>query len=101
MENSTQYGAKMTKILFKAFLFSSGLAALSGCGLRGELERPPPIFSTPLTEEASVPVDLAVAFSVATVDQNKIYLNSLGGEIPKPAPGQDVFEESMDSFGPS
>ncbi|MGB0261684.1 MAG: hypothetical protein ACPGCY_02675 [Henriciella sp.] len=78
----------MTKILFKAFLFSSGLAALSGCGLRGELERPPPIFSTPLTEEA-------------TVDQNKIYLNSLGGEIPKPAPGQDVFEESMDSFGPS
>ncbi|MEM9377432.1 MAG: lipoprotein, partial [Pseudomonadota bacterium] len=40
------------KILVKSALALSAMASLAGCGLRGDLERPPPIFSDPPSEEA-------------------------------------------------
>ena len=84
----------------KLALATATLIALAGCGLRGDLERPPPIFSDPPSEEARVPVDAPVAYQVAEVNNNRTYLNSYGGEIPKPAPGEDVLEESMGDFDP-
>lgn len=74
--------------------------ALAGCGLRGDLERPPPIFSQPPTEEAKLPLDAPVEYQVAQMDPRRTYLNSFGGEIPKPAPDEDVLEESMGDFEP-
>ncbi|MEL6830978.1 MAG: lipoprotein [Pseudomonadota bacterium] len=74
--------------------------ALAGCGLRGDLERPPPIFSQPPSEEAKKPLDTLVAYQVAEMDPTRTYLNSFGGEIPKPSPGEDVLEESMGEFEP-
>jgi len=84
--------------LLRLTLSSGMMLGLSACGLRGDLERPPPIFSQPPAEEAKRPVDSPVLYTVAEVDNNKIYLNSFGGEIPKPAPGTAVVEESMDDF---
>lgn len=89
----------MTKNL-KTALSLAALASLSACGLRGDLERPPPIFSQPPTEEAKLPVDAAAQFAEVEVRENAAYFNSLGGEIPKPAPDVDVEEESMGEVGP-
>ncbi|MFN3212683.1 MAG: LPS translocon maturation chaperone LptM [Henriciella sp.] len=86
--------------VIKTALAMSVLAGLAGCGLRGDLERPPPIFSEPPTEEAQVPVDSAAIFAVAEIDEDKVYYNSLGGEIPKPAPATDVEEDSMGEVSP-
>ena len=86
------------KQVIKTALAMSVLAGLAGCGLRGDLERPPPIFSDPPTEEAQQPVDTAAVFTVAEIDENRV--NSLGGEIPKPAPDTDVEEESMGEVSP-
>ena len=86
--------------VIKTALAVSVLAGLAGCGLRGDLERPPPIFSEPPTEEAQVPVDSAAIFAVAEIDEEKVYYNSLGGEIPKPAPATDVEEDSMGEVSP-
>ena len=88
------------KQVIKTALAMSVLAGLAGCGLRGDLERPPPIFSDPPTEEAQQPVDTAAVFTVAEIDENRVYYNSLGGEIPKPAPDTDVEEESMGEVSP-
>lgn len=89
------------KHVIKTALAVSALAALAGCGLRGDLERPPPIFSDPPSEEAKVPVDAPVFVAEVKVDPNQTYYNSIGGEIPKPAPGTDVEEEIMgDPFTP-
>lgn len=87
---------KSTKIIIAL----STLAALAGCGLRGDLERPPPIFSEPPTEEAKLPVDAVAQFASTEINENTTYLNSLGGEIPKPAPDVDVEEESMGEVSP-
>ena len=84
----------------KSILALSTLAALAGCGLRGDLERPPPIFSEPPTEEAKLPVDAVAQFASTEINENTTYLNSLGGEIPKPAPDVDVEEESMGEVSP-
>lgn len=84
----------------KTALALSVMAALSGCGLRGDLERPPPIFSEPPTEEAQQPVDAAVEYAGAEIQDNQTYYNSLGGEIPKPAPDVDVEEDSMGEVSP-
>ncbi|MEL7320125.1 MAG: lipoprotein [Pseudomonadota bacterium] len=84
----------------KSILALSTLAALAGCGLRGDLERPPPIFSEPPTEEAKQPVDAVAQFAGTEINENTTYLNSLGGEIPKPAPDVDVEEESMGEVSP-
>ena len=84
----------------KTALALSTLAALAGCGLRGDLERPPPIFSEPPTEEAQLPVDTAVVFAGTEIREETTYYNSLGGEIPKPAPTVDVEDDSMGEVGP-
>lgn len=89
------------KTIIKTALAFSALASLAGCGLRGDLERPPPIFSKPPTEEAKVPVDAPVEYAVREINQGSVYLNPLGGEIPKPAPGIDVEEDSMGEVSPS
>ena len=88
------------KQVIKTALAMSVLAGLAGCGLRGDLERPPPIFSDPPTEEAQQPVDTAAVFTVAEIDEDRVYYNSLGGEIPKPAPDTDVEEDSMGEVSP-
>ena len=87
-----------TKI--KCALVIGLLASLAGCGLRGDLERPPPIFSKPAPEEARVPVDAPVAFAMREIRDDRVYLNPLGGEVPKPAPGSDVEEDSMGEVSP-
>ncbi len=80
------------------FLLGTTLA-LGACGLRGDLERPPPIFSDPPSEEALVPVDAPALFADRDL-LDKTYYNSLGGEIPKPAPDVDVGEENMGEVSP-
>jgi len=47
-----------------------------------------------------VPVDAPARFAEVVVDQNRTYYNSLGGEIPKPAPDIDVEEETMSEVSP-
>ena len=84
----------------KTVLALSALASLAACGLRGDLERPPPIFSEPPSEEAQQPVDAAAQFANTEIRENATYYNSLGGEIPKPAPDVDVEEESMGEVSP-
>jgi predicted small lipoprotein YifL len=84
--------------MIKHSLSLAALLGLSSCGLRGDLERPPPIFLQPPTAEAKIPVDRPAVYTVANVDSDKIYLNSFGGEIPKPAPEVPVMEETMDDF---
>ncbi|MEL8055168.1 MAG: lipoprotein [Pseudomonadota bacterium] len=88
------------KTVIKTALAFSALAALAGCGLRGDLERPPPIFSDPPSEEAQKPVDSPAVFAQAPIDQNRVYYNSLGGEIPKPAPEANVDEDAMSEVSP-
>jgi len=89
-----------TTIMIKTAIAFAALASLAGCGLRGDLERPPPIFSDPPPEEAKVPVDVPVEFAGVEVDPNRTYYNSLGGEIPKPAPEANVEESSMGEVSP-
>lgn len=84
----------------KTALAFSVLASLAGCGLRGDLERPPPILKEAPTEETSRPVDSAVLFAGNEIHDETTYYNSLGGEIPKPAPTQEVEEESMGEVSP-
>ena len=88
------------KNMIKTTIGLSTLALLAGCGLRGDLKTPPPIFSDPPSEEAQQPVDSAAQFAAAEIDDNLVYYNSLGGEIPKPAPDVDVEEESMGEVSP-
>ncbi len=79
-----------------ATLLLSVLAGLGACGIRGDLERPPPIFSDPPDEEAQQPVDAPVAFALAPErSDDSAYYNSLGGEIPKPDPEAEVGEDGM------
>jgi predicted small lipoprotein YifL len=88
------------KHIIKTTLALTALAGLSACGLRGDLERPDPIFSEPPSEEAMVPVDTVIAVASNEIDANRTYYNALGGEIPKPAPVTDVEEESMGEVSP-
>ncbi|MCR9224687.1 MAG: lipoprotein [Hyphomonas sp.] len=88
------------KHVIKTALAFSALAGLAGCGLRGDLERPPPILTEPPTEETSAPVDSAVLFAGNDINEGTTYYNSLGGEIPKPAPTLEVEEESMGEVSP-
>ena len=88
------------KTMIKTAIAFATLASLAGCGLRGDLERPPPIFTDPPSEEAKVPVDVPVAFAAIKIDPSRTYYNSLGGEIPKPSPEVDVEESSMGEVSP-
>ena len=88
------------KHLIKTALVFSALASLASCGLRGDLERPPPILNEAPTEETSKPVDSAVLFAGNDINEGTTYYNTLGGEIPKPAPTIEVEEESMGEVSP-
>lgn len=100
MEQASWIGALDMKTILKAAFVFATLASLAGCGLRGDLERPPPIFSDPPDEEAKIPVDAPVQFAVREINNGSTYLNSLGGEIPKPAPRVEVEEDSMGEVSP-
>ena len=91
---------KTLTLSIKAALAISATAALAGCGLRGDLERPPPIFSKPPAEEALIPVDAAVKFAAIEVEANRAYFNSLGGEIPVPAPTNEVEQSDLGEVSP-
>jgi predicted small lipoprotein YifL len=88
------------KLLIKTVLTVSALASLASCGLRGDLKRPPPILNEPATEETQRPVDSAALFAGNEINEGTTYYNTLGGEIPKPAPDVDVEEESMGEVSP-
>ena len=83
------------KNMIKTALGVSTMALLASCGLRGDLQTPPPNFSDPPSEEAQQPVDTAVQFAGGEIEDDLVFYNSLGGEIPIPAPDVDVVEESM------
>ena len=100
MENQTWYGAGNMKRQISIALALSAFAIVSACGVRGDLERPPPLFTATPPEQALTPIDTPVEYQVAEVDENLTYLNSFGGEIPKPSPDADVYEESMGDFEP-
>jgi hypothetical protein len=80
----------------------SAAAFLSACGVRGDLDRPPPIFSSePPGEEAQTPVDTTIAVAEAPEKPaDEAYYNELGGEIPKTDPVDDIDESGMDEVGP-
>ena len=88
----------------KTILLTMSLAlagSLSGCGIRGDLRRPPPIFSDPPSEEAKVPVDAPAEFALAPLGpEDQAYYNSLGGEIPKPDPSAEVDEGGLGDISP-
>ncbi|WP_084396326.1 LPS translocon maturation chaperone LptM [Henriciella aquimarina] len=90
------------KRVLKLSIGVSVCAFLAGCGIRGDLERPPPIFSDPPSEEAQTPVDVPVEFALAPErSEDEAYYNELGGEIPKPDPEANVDESGMGEVGPS
>lgn len=92
----------MKRVIKTAVLVSglAGLTSLASCGLPGDLQRPPPIFTDPPTEEAKIPVDAPVLFAGNEIREETTYYNTLGGEIPKPAPAVDVEEDSMGEVSP-
>ena len=73
-------------------------ALLAACGIRGDLERPPPIFSDPPPEEARLPVDAPVA--LATADRDDIFYNSAGEVAPRPDPAADIGEDGLGEIEP-
>jgi len=88
------------KHMIKTGLALAALAGLSACGLRGDLDRPPPIFSDPPSDEALMtPIDVPARFAAKDV-RDTTFFNTLGGEIPKPAPDIDVDEEEMGEVSP-
>lgn len=89
------------KTILKLSLALGVSALLSACGIRGDLERPPPIFSDPPNEEAQKPVDAPAEFALAPErSDDEAYYNELGGEIPKPDPEADVGEDGLGEVGP-
>ncbi|WP_084420801.1 LPS translocon maturation chaperone LptM [Henriciella litoralis] len=91
----------MKRPIATIFLLSTA-AALSACGIRGELERPPPIFSAAPADAAErTPVAVTVeADAAAPKDADSPYYNDLGGEIPKADPVGDVNEGGLDEVEP-
>lgn len=73
------------------------LLALSACGLRGDLERPEPMFGEP---EASVEAELATEekpFEDDPQARRGPRFNEFGGEIPEAAPVEEVEETPLTS----
>lgn len=87
------------KHMIKGAMSLAALLWLAGCGLSGNLERPPPIFSDPPSEEAKVPVAAPVQYAVKDI-RDTTYLNSLGGEIPRPSPSIDIEEDAWEDAEP-
>ncbi len=74
----------------KTFLIGlSSLTLLAGCGLRGGLERPDPIFKDVQAVEEVVEPAPEVEVRV------RPRTNELGGELPLPAPAQEVRTEPL------
>lgn len=91
----------MMKRLTTIGLFAVAAGVLSGCGVRGDLDRPPPIFSSPPNEEARQPVSSAVEVAAAPERaEDEAYYNGLGGEIPKADPEADIGETGLDEVSP-
>lgn len=85
----------------KLALGLSALATLGACGIRGDLERPPPIFSDPPDEEALTPVAAPAEFALAPEKpEDEAYYNELGGETPRPDPAADVGEDGLGEVNP-
>lgn len=85
----------------KLTLTVGATAFLTACGIRGDLQRPPPIFSDPPSEEAQIPVAAPVEFALAPEKtQDEAYYNSIGGETPKPDPTVDVDEGGLGEIEP-
>ena len=68
------------------------LAVLGACGLRGGLERPPPIFSADKPEPEIVFTPAAEEPEEETGPQ----LNEFGGEIPEAAPTTPVISGPLE-----
>ncbi|WP_300391615.1 lipoprotein [Henriciella sp.] len=85
----------------KLILALSACAMMAACGIRGDLERPPPIFSDPPDEEAMTPVASPVELALGPEKgSDEAYYNELGGEIPKPDPAADVGEGGLGDIEP-
>jgi predicted small lipoprotein YifL len=74
----------MTFTLKTVLLAGCALTVLAGCGLRGGLERPDPIFKDVKPVEAVVEPAPEVEVRV------RPRTNELGGELPLPAPVEEV-----------
>lgn len=73
------------------------LAAMSACGLRGDLERPEPMFGNP---EGAAEAELVTddrPFADDPQAQRGPRFNEFGGEIPDAAPSTPVEEEPLSS----
>lgn len=79
----------MNNTLKPIFVASIALSVLAGCGLRGGLERPDPIFKD------VEPVAQAVEPAPEVVVRVRPRTNELGGELPLPAPTQDVESAAL------
>ena len=91
----------MMKRLTTIGLFAVAAGVLSGCGVRGDLDRPPPIFSSPPDDEARQPVASTVEVAAAPArSEDQAYYNGLGGEIPKADPEADIGETGLDEVSP-
>ena len=90
----------MKRLSATVFLATATLG-LAGCGVRGDLDRPPPIFSSEPDEEARTPVDTTVEVAGAPQrSADEAYYNELGGEIPKSDPEADIGESGMGDVSP-
>jgi len=81
-----------TKALIAAF---AALPMLASCGLRGDLERPDPIFSEPAPEEAKIPEASPVYVARQAPVRRGPRFNELGGEIPDAATSTPVNEGGL------
>ena len=70
------------------------LPMLAGCGLRGDLERPEPIFEEPV-EEAEPD---QVASTRVITNRTVIRRNAEGGIIPNASPSTPVNEGGLDDI---
>ena len=89
------------KRLSAIVLLGAATFGLAGCGVRGDLDRPPPIFSSAPDEAARTPVDTAVEVDGPPArSADEAYYIDLGGEIPKSDPEADIDESGMGDVSP-
>lgn len=83
----------MKRLTYSTLAAIIAVPMLSGCGLRGDLERPEPIFEKP-DEDASADAQTTDVASNRTV----IRRNAQGGIIPDAAPTTAVNEGGLDDI---
>lgn len=88
--------------MLKPALALTTLLALGACGLRGDLERPEPLFGEATAEdaEAELPTNENVFKDDPTDDQGPRF-NEYGGIIPDASPSDPVEEEGLGAPGAS